>query len=59
MSEVLDKPLKILKDDHHLVLEKSGIKDWREDLDHLKNQYCKDQIGSLDGIDKKQKKRDK
>ena len=59
MSEELDMPLKILKDDYRSVLEMSGICDWKEDLDHLHNQYQKNQIGSIDGIDKKQEKRDK
>ena len=59
VSDVLDMPLQILKGDYQNVLEKSGIRAWKEDLDHLHNQYQRNQLGSLDGIDKKQEKKDK
>ena len=59
VSEVLEMPLNILKKDYVTVLEKSGIRDWKEDLQHLHNQLAKDQIGCCESIDTKQEKRDR
>ena len=36
----------------------SGITDWREDVLHLENQLQRDQIGTCDSLDMKQKKKD-
>ena len=36
----------------------SGIKDWREEIQHLKNQLSDDQVGCPGPVDQKQQKRD-
>ena len=59
VDEVLDMPFDILGRDYEEVLQtESGIKDWQEDLIHLHNQLHKDQVGTCDKRDFKQKKRD-
>ena len=60
VREVLDMPFNITRADYATVLkEDSGIIDWKEDLLHLENQLKREQIGSCDSLDFKQKKRDK
>lgn len=59
VREVLDMPFNIARADYATVLkEDSGIIDWKEDLLHLENQLKREQIGSCDSLDFKQKKRD-
>ena len=60
VKEVFDMPFNITRADYATVLkEDSGIIDWKEDLLHLDNQLKREQIGSCDSWDFKQKKRDK
>ena len=58
VDEVLDMPFSILGRAYQEVLKDSGIKDWKEDLQHLHNQLEKEQIGACDSQDFKQKKKD-
>ena len=58
VDEVLDMPFSILGRGYQEVLKDSGIKDWKEDLQHLHNQLEKEQIGTCDSQDFKQKKKD-
>ena len=58
MNEVLDMPFRILSRGYQDVLKESGIKDWKEDLLHLHNQMERDQVGTCDGRDFKQRKKD-
>ena len=59
MNDVLDMPFNITNRNFETVLKsESGIKDWKEDLQHLHNQLLKEQIGTCAGLDIKQKKRD-
>ena len=59
LTNVLDLPFNILCRDYEDILKtESGIKDWREDLQHLHNQLQKEQVGTCDGYDAKQQKRD-
>ena len=55
----LDMPFNILCRNYedNMRLE-AGIKDWREDLQHLHNQLDREQVGTCGGYDAKQKKRD-
>ena len=53
-ADILDLPFDILCQDHASILQKSGIIDWAEDLQHLKNQMSRDQPGSCDGVDLRQ-----
>ena len=46
VNEVLDLPFKILGRSYEDVLKSSGIKDWKEDMQHLHNQKEMDQIGT-------------
>ena len=56
---VLDMPLNITRTDFENILKNdSGITDWKEDVKHLHNQLQKEQIGSCDTLDQKQRKRD-
>ena len=58
-QEVLDMPFNILAEGYAEILQhESGIKDWKEDLQHLHNQLLRDQIDTCDSRDFKQKKRD-
>ena len=59
VNMVLDMPFKILcrNYEENIRLE-AGIKDWREDLQHLHNQVQREQVGTCGGYDTKQKKRD-
>ena len=58
VNEVLDMPFKILGRGYEDVLKSSGIKDWKEDLQHLHNQMERDQIGTCLSEDFKQRKKD-
>ena len=40
------------------IIKESGIKDWREEIQHLRNQLSDDQVGCPGPADKKQEKRD-
>ena len=58
-SEVLDMPFNLARQDFEMILKNdSGITDWKEDLQHLQNQLQRDQVGTCDRLDFKQKKRD-
>ena len=58
-SEVLDMPFNLARQDFEMILKNdSGITDWVEDLQHLQNQLQRDQVGTCDRLDFKQKKRD-
>ena len=50
--------MNISKQDAEQKLRESAIMDWKEDWQHLQNQLQRDQVGSLGGHDKIQKKRD-
>ena len=39
------------------IIEESGIKDWREEIQHLRNQLSYAQVGCPGPFDQKQKKR--
>ena len=54
----MDTPFNILKTNGEEILKKAGIKDWEEDLQHLRNQLLPSQVGACDGFDFRQKKRD-
>ena len=54
----LDHPFNILKPKGEEILCHSGIIDWKEELQHLRNQLTPEQPGSCDGYDMRQKKRD-
>lgn len=56
--EQLLLPFNILKANGEEVLMKAGIKDWREDLVHLRNQLEPSQVGTCDSFDLRQQKRD-
>ena len=57
LNDVLDMPFNITNRNYETVLKSdSGIKDWKEDLQHLHNQLLKEQIGTCEGCDIKQKK---
>ena len=56
--EKLDIPFNILKQNGETILCQSGIKDWEEELTHLRNQLSPSQIGSCEGFDMRQKNRD-
>ena len=55
----LDMPFNILCRDYEDNLKhEAGIKDWKDDLQHLHNQLSREQVGTCGGYDAKQKKRD-
>lgn len=54
----LDNPFNILKSNRETILCQSGIKDWKEELQYLKQQLSPSQKGCRDDLDKTQKKRD-
>ena len=59
MNMELDMPFNILCRDYEDNLRhEAGIKDWKEDLEHLHNQLAREQVGACGGYDAKQKKRD-
>ena len=59
VNNVLDMPFNITRKDFEKVLkEKSGKRDWKEDIEHLQRQMEKDQASSCDSLDLKQKKKD-
>ena len=58
-NEILEMPFNILIQNYEEVLQHhSGIKDWKEDLQHLHNQLQREQVGVCARKDFKQKKRD-
>ena len=58
-TEVLEMPFNLARIDCEIILKNdSGITDWKEDFQHLQNQLQRDQPGSCDGLDLKQKKKD-
>ena len=54
----LDWPLDIRKTDSEDKVQKSGILDWREEVDYLRSQMTREQAGCLGTFDTRQKKRD-
>ena len=59
VKNTLEMPFNITKKNFEYIFEKkSGIKDWKEDVEHLKKQLQKDQASSCDAWDVKQKKKD-
>lgn len=56
--EMLLDPMAIHKQNPEEILKKSGIKEWKEDLQHLQNQMERTQIGTALGEDRVQKLRD-
>ena len=56
--EMLLDPMVIHKQNPEELLKKSGIKEWKEDLQHLKNQMERTQIGTALGEDRAQRLRD-
>ena len=57
-KEFLKKPFDISKVAAEEIIKTSGIKDWKEEAEHLKNQLSEQQVGCPGSIDQKQKKRD-
>ena len=57
-KEKMDIPFSILQNKGEDILCNSGIKDWKEELQHLRNQLASTQVGSCDGYDMRQKNRD-
>ena len=58
-AEVLDMPFNIAREDFATILkDDSGITDWKEDAQHLHNQLQREQPGTCDSLDMKQKKKD-
>ena len=51
-------PFNILKSKGEDIVRQAGIRDWEEEIQHLRNQLSPEQIGSCEGIDMRQKKRD-
>ena len=58
LQKVLKKPFDISKVAAETIIKESGIKDWREEIQHLRNQLSDDQVGCPGPADKKQEKRD-
>ena len=56
--EDMDIPFNILRKDGEQILRQAGIISWEEDLIHLRNQLNPKQIGSCDGYDMRQLKKD-
>lgn len=56
--EMLLDPMTIHKQNPEEILKRSGIKEWKEDLQHLQNQMERTQIGTALGEDRAQKLRD-
>ena len=54
----LGKPFNILKNNGETILCQSGIKDWKEELQYLKQQLSPSQKGCRDALDKAQGKKD-
>ena len=54
----LQLPMDIRKRDAELVLQHSGVLDWKEDVMYLRAQMTKEQPGSLAAFDARQKKKD-
>ena len=54
----LSIPFNICKSNAHEIIRNSGIKDWEEESEYLKNQLSEDQIGCPGPIDKRQFQRD-
>ena len=59
VNSVLDMPFNILCRSYEENLKsEAGITDWKEDLQHLHNQLEREQVGTCDGFDIRQKKKD-
>ena len=58
LQNVLKKPFDISKVAAENIIKESGIKDWREEIQHLRNQLSEDQVGCPGSADKKQENRD-
>ena len=58
-KKLLKKPFDISKVAAEDIIKDSGIKDWKEEIEYLKNQLSEQQIGCPGSQDQKQKKRDK
>jgi hypothetical protein len=54
----LDQPFNMLKKEGELILCQSGINLWEEELTHLRNQLDPRQVGSCDGYDRRQRKKE-
>ena len=54
----LNIPLNILNINGEEIIREAGITYWKEEIQHLRNQLSPQQIGSCDGYDMRQKKRD-
>ena len=54
----LKMPFNISIVNAEVVIRDSGIKDWQEEAEYLRNQLSEGQPGCLGHVDKKQKKRD-
>ena len=57
-KSLLDQPFNLLKKDGELILCQSGLKSWEEELTHLRNQLDPRQVGSCEGYDIRQKKKE-
>ena len=55
----MNLPLNILKVKGEDILCQGGITDWKEELQHLRNQLTPEQPGTCDGYDMRQMKRDR
>ena len=54
----MEEPMNLLKRDGEVILCQAGIKAWEEDLTHLRQQLQRQQIGTCDGHDQRQAKKD-
>ena len=55
---VLDKPFNISKVAAELIIQESGLLDWREEAQHLRNQLADEQVGCPGPLDNVQKQSD-
>ena len=58
-KDEVNKPMNVLVKDWRENLKKAGIKDFKQDIQHVENQMKEEQIGSLGSIDTHQIKKDK
>ena len=56
---MMKKPFDICKVTAEDIIRNSGIKDWKEEIEYLRNQLSENQLGHLGSVDKKQINRDK
>ena len=54
----LDMPFNITKGDAMRIIQYSGIRDWQEEWEYLKNQLSREQVGCPGSLDPRQQKRD-